>query len=179
MSTIQKVNFEPVSNMMQVQTRDFQLADGQLVNPLNSLVLIDGEWMNFDSAGKLVRAADVTAAEGTAASAISYPLWAEQGRTDIQAQGNRKAPLLWGGWWEFDTRVFKTTGVGALTDITAVGQAVTVGVIVIGSRKYVGIAGHDGGPQVGGTDVTPIVGYVTRLPVNNGGKLRIRGGTLY
>jgi len=181
MSTIQKVNFENVSNMMQVQTRDFELAAAQkvIVNPLNANALIDGEWMNFDSTGKLVRAVDISGAEGTAATAISWPAWGERGRTDWQALGGRKIPLLWLGPWEFDTRVFKATGVGALTDITAIGQAVQVAVIDIGGTKYAGLAGHDGGPQVGGTDTGIIVARVVRLPANNGGKLRIRGGMLY
>jgi len=172
--TVMKTNFEPVSNMLQVQTRDFVLADGTLADPSNAVCLVDGEWMGFDSTGKIVRASAIGTLNNVA-TGFAWPLWAERGRTDIQAMGSRKAPLLWLGQWEFDTRIFDATATaGSGLAITAIGQCVKVATIAIGSRNYTGLVGK------GTADTTAIVvGYVVRLPANNGGKLRVRGGMLY
>lgn len=168
MSTVQKVNFEPVSNVMHIQTRDFPLVDPDLANPYNALALVDGEWMSIDSSYKMVRAADASSA-GNAAAAQSYPLWAERGRYDVQAQGERKASLLWLGSWEFDTRIFVATSM-------TLGGLVAVESFTLGTRVYVGLVSNGTFAAVG-SGIT--VAYITRLPANNGGKLRIRGGMLY
>ena len=73
MSTITKVNFEPVSNTMQFQTRNFSYADSDLADPTKPNATIDGEWMSIDTDYKMVRAADISAA-GNAAAAPSWPL---------------------------------------------------------------------------------------------------------
>ncbi len=175
MSTIAKTNFEPVSNLMYIETRDFQLADPTLANPTNAVALVDGEWMTFDSNGKVVRASTIGTGDNLA-TVQSWPMWANRGSTDIQAMGQRKVPLLWLHSWEFDTRVFdasKALGSGAA--ITAVGQPVKVATITVSGRNFTGLVGHGGA----GSDASPIVGYVSKLPANNGGKLRIRGGMLY
>lgn len=172
MSTVARVNFEPVRDVMPVQRADFPLADKTLANPLNAVALVDGEWMVINSDYKMVRASTIGSV-GDEATARSYPLWAERGRYDMQALG--KAPLLWLGSWEFDTRIFDaaaTPGSGAA--ITAVDQPLKVATITLGSRNYTGIVGHGGSG-----DSAIVVGYVTRLPANNGGKLRMRGGNLY
>lgn len=168
MSTVQKVNFEPVSNLMQLQTRDFPLVDPDLANPYNALCLVDGEWMSITSAYKMERAADVSG-DGNAAAAQSYPLWAERGRYDVQAMGERKASLIWLGSWEFDTRIYVATSM-------TLGGLVSVSSFTLGTRRYAGLINNG----TLGTPLTGItVGYVTRLPANNGGKLRIRGGMLF
>jgi len=168
MSTVQKVNFEPVSNLMQLQTRDFPLVDPDLANPYNAECLVDGEWMSITTEYKMERAADISTA-GNAAAAQSYPLWAERGRYDVQALGERKASLIWLGMWEFDSRIFLATTM-------AVGRRVAVASITIGTRIYAGLVdnGTIGTPGGGIT-----VGFITRMPSSNGGKLRIRGGMLY
>ena len=178
MSTVLKVNFEPVRDVLPVQRAVFPLADPDLADPMNAAALVDGEWVTLDADSKLVRAATF-ATEGDPSTSLSWPLWNERGRTDVQALGERRSVVLWLGSWEFDTRIYDVTaninGSGN-TGITAMRQAVKVATITIGSRNYCGIVGHDGGPQAGGTDTQPIVGYVTKLPADNGGKLRIRGG---
>lgn len=171
--TILRENFRPVGDVLPVVRRDFPLADKQLANPENPLSLYDGEWMTLDSSYKLVRAADVATPDAEpAAGALCFPLWAENGRFDIQAMADRKPPLLWMGNWEFETRVFDpaaTAGAGAA--ITALWQAVKVATVTIGTRNFVGLVGHGGGG-----DSALIVGYVTKLSTDNGGWLRVRGG---
>lgn len=174
MSTVQRVNFEPVRDVLPVQRADFPLADPNLADPLNAVALVDGEWMSLDANYHIARASDV-ATPGDAATARSYPLWAERGRYDVQAMGQRKMPILWLGAWEFNTRVFDASAtVGSGAAITAVDQPLKVATITLGSRNYTGLVGHGGGAD---TDI--VVGYVTRLPANNGGRLRLRGGNLY
>lgn len=169
-STIEKVNFELTSDMMAIQRRDVPLADTDLAQPLNALALVDGEWMALDSNYKLARAADLTQSAGTvAASFVPYLLWAERGRLDIQANVGGKAPIMWIGEYQGDTRVYDAA-LGAT--ISAVNQPLKVAVVTIGSRKYSGLMGHGGV-----SDSDPVVGYVEKLPDDNGGKLRFRSGS--
>lgn len=174
MSTVQRVNFEPVRDVLPVQRADFPLADGDLADPLNAVALVDGEWMSLNASYKIVRASTV-ATPGNEAGSRSYPLWAERGRYDVQAMAERKMPILWIGAWEFNTRIFDASAViGSGAAITVVDQPLKVVTITIGSRNYTGLVGHGGSG-----DSSIVVGYVTRLPGANGGKLRLRGGNLY
>lgn len=181
MSTVTRVNFTPVRDALPVHRANFPLADPTIADPLNAVALVDGEWLTVDANYELARATDVTTL-GALVAGLAYPHWNERGRSDMLATGERRTVVLWGGFWEYDTRIFDVAaninGSGN-TAITTVGQALTVCTVAIGTRNYVGICGHDGGPQVGGTDTEQIVGYVTRLPANNGGQLRMRGGMLF
>lgn len=166
MSSIQRVNFEPVSSILPVQIRDFGLADKTLIDPLGSNPLIDGEWFNIDSNYKAVPAADRTTT-GALASQTSYLVFAEQGRWDIQAMSRKGVPLLFIGGYEGDTRIFDASvALGGGAAITFVGQPLKVATILLGSYKKLGLVGAVAG------DGEPIVGRVTKLPANNGGKLR-------
>lgn len=170
MSTIQKVNFTPVSDILPVQRRDFSVSDTTLLDPLNALALVDGEWMTLSS-GKLVRASTI-GTPGNAATKRSFPLWAERGRTDIRSMSKNKAPILWMGDYEFDTRVFDASAtVGSGAAISAELQPLKVATVTIGTRNYTGLVGHGGA-----ADSDPVVGYVTRLPAANGGQLRFKSG---
>lgn len=176
MSTIQKVNFEPVSDVLPVQRRDFPLADKTLSDPLNAVALVDGEWMTINTSYQLVRAAAIgtlaTAGAGGRAAVRSFPLFAERGRYDVRALSEGKMPILWRGEYEFDTRVFDAVAAaGSGASITTVLQPLKAGTIAIGTRNYVGLVGHGGS-----ADTDPVVGYVTKLPANNGGKLRFISG---
>jgi hypothetical protein len=174
MSTVLRVNFEPVRDVLPIQKAVFPLADGNLANPLNAVALVDGEWLIVNSSYKIERATDV-ATLGAEATKHSWPVWNEKGRTDVQAVAERRTVLLWLGMWEFDTRIYDATAVVvAGAAITAVDQPVKVATIAIGGRNYTGLVGHGGSG-----DTAIVVGYVTRLPTDNGGKLRIRGGMLY
>ena len=168
---VTKVNFEPVSNVLHIQRRDFPLADPELANPQGAAPLLDGEWMSVDANGKLVRAADISQAAGTAASSkVSYPCWNEKGRYDNQAMGERKKTVLYLGGWEFDTRIFDPTTM-------AVDRLVAVAVVEIDGVKYSGLV--DNGVRGTETVAGASVGIITRMPTSNGGKLRIRGGVFF
>lgn len=181
MSTVQKINFEPVSDINPVHRRDFVLADPTLANPINAVALVDGEWMTLDntagaSFGKLVRATNV-AVVANPASVVSFPLFAERGRYDVQAMAERKMPVLFLGQYEFDTRIYDGTAVvgadGAA--IATLLQPVKVATIVAnlagaGIRNFTGLVGSSY------ADNSPIVGYTTRLPGANSGKLRFISG---
>ena len=176
MSTIMKVNFEPVSDYLAVQRRDFALSDPTLADPTNAVCLVDGEWLTLNSSYQLVRAANI-ASTGNAATVKSFPLFAEKGRYDVRAMADTKMPTLFRGEWEFDTRIFDASAVvGSGAAITTVMQWLKVATINVASagRNFVGLVGHGGSG-----DSSPVVGYVTRLPSANGGKLRfINGGRL-
>src|SRR5882724_10447266 len=109
-STIHRNNFEPVTDILPVQRRDFPLADPSLAQPLNGLALIDGEWMVLNASYQILRATDI-ATVGAQASVRSFPLFAERGRYDVQAIAGTKMPLLFRGEYEFDTRVFDAAAV--------------------------------------------------------------------
>jgi len=171
MSTIQKINFEPVSDVLPITRRDFALADKTLADPLNAVALIDGEWMTLDSSYKAVRAATIGSV-GNLATVRSFPLFAERGRYDVRAMADVKMPVLYMGPYEFDTRIFDASvSLGSGAAITTVLQPLKVATVTIGARNVVGLVGHGGS-----ADASPVVGYVTRLPASNGGKLRFMSG---
>lgn len=167
-STIQKVNFEPVSDILPIWRRDLPLADGTLADPNNALCVIDGEWLTLDTNYKLIRACDVT--NGSAKAAVkSFPCFSEKGRSDRMGMSQKKTDILFRGEYEFDTRVYDAAA--GTAPITTVLQGLKVATITIGSRNFVGLIGHGGS-----ADTDPVVGYVTRLPTSNGGKLRFISG---
>lgn len=175
MTTLRE-NFRPVADVISIVRRDFPPADKALVNPSNPLSFIDGEWMTLDSTAKMVRACNIAAAGNSAGVALSWPIWAQNGRYDIQAMGENKCPLLWLGEWEYETRIFDPAAVvGNGLAITTMLQPLKVASVTIGgvfgTRILSGLVGHGG---AGDTD--RVIGYVTRLPTSNGGWLRLRGG---
>lgn len=172
MSTVQKVNFEPVSDINPIHRRDVPLADPTLANPGNAVCLVDGEWMTLDNNGKLVRGSNVAVAADPATK-LCFPLFAERGRYDVQAMAERKMPILFLGQYEFETRIYDAaanSGGGTNPAIASVLQPLRVATIALGGRNYTGL--------IGGAlnDNVPIIGYVTRLPASNGGKLRFISG---
>ena len=174
-ATVTRENFRPVSDLMMICRKDFAVADPTLVNPLNAIALTDGEWLSLNAVGKVQRATNITVL-GDVAKTICFPMWAERGRTDVQALSARKVPVFYMGQYEAETRIFDaTTVVGAGAAMTALLQPVKVATIqatVMGAgvRNFTGLVGasYD--------DPDPIVGYITALPANNGGKLRFIKG---
>jgi hypothetical protein len=153
MSTLQKINFTPVTDILPVQRRDFPLADPTLAQPLNAVCLVDGEWMTLNSAYQLIRASDILTLgahqpAGAGFPPRSFPLFAERGRYDVQAMSLVKMPVLWRGDYKIAT-------------------------ISFGGRNFTGLVGHG---ALSGGDTDPVVGYVTRLPSSNGGQLRFISG---
>lgn len=171
MSTIQRINFEPVSDILPVWRKDLPLAVPSLADPTNAAALVDGEWVTLDSAYKYVRAAAINAA-GNAATIRSFPVWNERGRTDRQGMAEKKTTALFLGQLEADTRIFDAAlVVGGGAAITTVLQPLKVASIALGAKIVTGLVGHGGA-----NDANPIVGYVTKLPATNGGKLRFVTG---
>ena len=169
-STISKVNFELVSDNLPVVKRDVSLADQNLAVPSNPVALTDGEWCTLDANGKLIRVTDITNLSAIGALK-AFPVWFELGRYDRQAMSRKATTVLYLGSYEAETRVYDSA-VG--TPITTALQWLKVRTIAIGTRNFSGLVGHGGS---GDTD--PVVGYVTKLPAANGGKLRfISGGRL-
>ena len=167
-STVQKVNFEPVSDVMAVQRRDFELADKTLADPSNAVCLVDGEWCTLDTNYKLIRACDVTNSSAKAA-VKSFPVFTLRGSSDRVGMSRKATDIVFRGEYEFDTRIYDAAA-GA-SPIATVLQGLKAATIVVGSRNYVGLIGHGGS-----SDTDPVVGYVTRLPASNGGKLRFISG---
>lgn len=164
MSTVQRINFEPTTDIMPVHRRDFPLATPDLASPLNPAVITDGEWVTLNSSYQILRASNLGVV-GNPASLRSWPVFAERGRYDVQAIAGRKMPILFLGHYEFDTRIYDDLAVVAGgAAITFVGQKLKVATITLGTRNYTGLVG------VGGGNTDPVVGIVTRLP--SAGKLR-------
>jgi hypothetical protein len=175
MSTLQRINFSPVSDILPIQRRDFSLNDPTLANPTNPTCLVDGEWFTLNTSYQAIRAALITGTVGTTfASVRSFPVFAEKGRYDVQAMSRNGIPLLYRGDYEFDTRIFDASAaVHGGAAITYIMQPLKVALISFSGRNFSGLVGH-GTP--GGGDVDPIVGYCTRLPSSNGGQLRFISG---
>ncbi len=171
MSTVQKVNLEPCTDVLQIWRKDLPLADKTLADPGNSVALVDGEWMALNTAYQWARAADVTSV-GARATVRSFVSWLERGRSDRLGMADRKQTCLFRGEFEADTRIFDASvALGSGAAITTTMQPLKVATITIGTRNYIGLVGHGGS-----ADTDPVVGYVTRLPSANGGKLRFISG---
>jgi hypothetical protein len=140
------IHFELVTELQGLIRRDFTLADKALANPNNTNPLIDGEFLSLDAAYHLVRAAD---------GVLAFAHFMERGRFDVQALG--KTMVLFGGTYEADTRVFTATG------LTLGGKLQVSASVTVDGKTKSGVANYAAGE---------VVGYVTRLPANNGGKLR-------
>ena len=176
-NTISKVNFELQSDLMATQRRDYPLADPTLANPYNANALVDGEILTLNNSNQLIRAADITQAAGTAAAApgsyVEMALWAERGRTDVQANAANKTTCVELGEYISDTRVYDAT---AGAGIAHMGQPLKCAVVSISdngsTRKFSGLILHGGS-----ADPDAVFGYVHKLPANNGGKLQFKRGT--
>jgi hypothetical protein len=171
MSTVQKTNLEPVTDVLQIWRKDLPLADKTLADPLNAVALVDGEWMTLNSSYQWVRAS-VVGTPNDPATVRSFVLFNERGRSDRMGMADKKTTCLFRGEHESDTRIYDASAViGSGAAITTVMQPLKVATIAIGTRSYSGLVGHGGSG-----DTAPIVGYVTRLPASNGGKLRFISG---
>jgi len=139
-------NFDLVTEVQSLIRRDFAMADKTLLNPNNANPLIDGEFVELNSAYQLVRA-------GNGKSA--FAVFAERGRFDVQSLG--KVPVLFANTYEADTRVFTSAG------LILGGNLQTSNAVTVDSQTKSGLAVWASGS---------IMGFVTKLPANNGGRLR-------
>jgi hypothetical protein len=142
--------FNLKSEFQTIHRRSFELAVPALLNPNNANPLIEGEFLQLDTAYKMAR--------GTGVSAVpSFAYFAEQGRYETQAIG--KGPFLYLGAYEADTKVMDATGL-------SVGDPLTVGDVTVATLTRRGLLAV----ATPGTDF--VVGYVTRLPAANNNFLR-------
>jgi hypothetical protein len=92
-----------LSPVLPVDRRDFPVA-ASLLNPVGANPLIDGEWLELNSTGQLVRGSG----DGVKPA---FALFAERGRYDTQAIV--KAPVLFLGQYHASTAVFDASGLAA------------------------------------------------------------------
>lgn len=142
-------NFRLHSPVEKVERRDFPVADRSILNPNGANPLLDGEFMELDATtpSKVIRAGGLK---------LSWAVYAERGRSDTQAIG--KVPLLYMGVYEADTLIMDATGL-------AHGDPLMVDDVTISALTKSGLKKHGGGADL-------VVGYVLRLPSQNGNKLR-------
>jgi len=141
------IHLELVSDLQAIIRRDFPLNDKTLANPLSANPLIDGEFMNLNSSYQLVRGVD---------GSLGWAAFAERGRFDVQALG--KVTVLYLMSYEADTKVYASAG------LTLGGKLqIKAGLTIDGVAGRVGVGNYASGE---------ILGYVTRLPADNGNKLR-------
>jgi len=126
-----------------------EVADKDLLNPNVSgkVPLIDGEFVTEDSAYKLVRGSD------SATPAYAYLEW----RGALEVQGSGKAAIIKGGSYEADTIVYDSTSL-------ALHSKLMHGNCTVGGSTRRGLILQTGSNLV--------IGYVTKLPAINGGRLR-------
>lgn len=140
------INFELVTDLQGLIRRDFYMADKTLVNPNATNPIMDGEYLSFDTAYKLIRGAT---------GGLGFAVFAERGRFDVQVLG--KTTVLFAGHYEADTRVFTSAG------LTLGGKLQLSDAVTVDTKTKSGLLIYTSGA---------LLGYVTRLPANNGGKLR-------
>jgi hypothetical protein len=144
--------FEVVRPSLDKLTRaTLEVADTRLLDPNETAVVpfIDGEFVQEDAAYQWVRA--------SVATRLSHAIieW----RGDYGVQASRKLSVLRLGSYEADTIVFDA----ALTTLGAAVQLGTVNNAAVGSVNRAGLIASAGGL---------VIGYITRVAANNGGRLR-------
>jgi hypothetical protein len=150
----QQENFRLVTELMSLHRRDWDVADAKILRPLNSRALVQGEWLEVNSAYKLARGGDNDAATADiCTNAMVFPVLTEQGRTDVQAI--RKPNVAMFGHYEAETLLINPTGLG-------VGDPLSVADVNFG-----GIVRRALVKATMATN-TILVGYVSKLPSPGG-----------
>lgn len=144
------VSFKLVSEFITIGTRPFEFVDPAIVNPVSATPLVMGEWLELE--GYKMKRGSATPAVGP-----SFAYFAEQGAYDVQGLG--KGPFLYLHQYEADTLVMDATDLAEGSPLE------------VATMTYGGIAGRRG-LRLKTTGF--VVGYVSRLPINNGGYLRFR-----
>lgn len=131
--------------------KPLEVADTRLLDPTNTAVvpLIDGEFVQVNSAYKWARASSLTQ--------LSYA--AIEDRGDYGTQASRKLSVLFIGGYEADTIAFDAA-------LTTLGAPLMHGDLTIGGDTRRGLVAH--------TSTNLVIGYVTRVAANNGGRLRFQ-----
>lgn len=143
-------NFKLMTPTSMVHIRSFELVDPSIINPTDVDALVQGEWLEIDSASYKMKRGSGDA------ECPSFPFFQAQGSYDIQALG--KVPVILVGPYEAETKVMVSTDIDVndplmVTTITYGGSAARRGLVAWTSTHYV-------------------VGYCTRTPAENNGYLR-------
>jgi hypothetical protein len=146
--------FEVIKPDLSMLYRDsIEVADTAILNPESTSppALIDGEMMQINASGQLIRAANVT----------QLCFAAMEDRGDYGVQASRKVSILRIGGYVANTAVFNA-------GLTTLGAPVMNGDVTVGSLTRRGLVAWSTTPG----DL--IVGYVMKLAANNGGLLRFQ-----
>lgn len=109
--------FALITELAPTLRRDFYLANEDLLKPLASNPLVEGEWLELDANYKLARGT------GNGTKATVFPVHTERGRYDTQAIG--KVNTIFAGQYEAETSVVDTTG------LTGPGQELMVADVTV------------------------------------------------
>lgn len=148
------VNFQLVTELSTLVRRDFPLTDPTIVSPNGVRPLIDGEFLELDSAYKALRTGDNDSTSIDEGVSPSYAVHTERGRYDTQAL--RKPTLLFLHGYEAKTKVYKSAGL-SLGSMLTVQDILIAGSTVV--RRGLGVKTGSG---------KWIVGYVTKLTDGTG-----------
>lgn len=141
-------NFKLVSEFQTIHRRPFELTDPTILVPTATNPLLDGEFLELDTAYKMLRGS------ATPSAVPTFAYFAERGRYEVQAI--QKGPFLFLGAYEADTLIMNSAGL-------SVGSKLEVSNVTIGGQVKRGLVLATTGL---------VVGYVTRLPANNKNFLR-------
>jgi len=143
MATVQ--TFKLVTAVQALLTRDFEVNNPNYVRPGHADAIVMGEFVELNGSYKLIP---------SAAAGLSFAVWVEEGRSDVQAI--RQMTVLFAGTYEADTLIF-------------------TGAPVLGAKLEVDPAGSYGGRTVSGLKTYAAaepVGFVTRTAASNNNYLR-------
>jgi len=132
-----------------IQRKDFSPFDRTLLQPTHANPILMGEFIHQRTATpKKIERADGTK--------LSFAVWAEMGRSDVQVL--RKIPTLFIGHYLADTLIFDAVAPPAL------GADLMVDTVTYDSKSVSGLKTHAG--------VVPVVGKVFQTAASNGNMLQ-------
>jgi hypothetical protein len=144
--------FEVIKPDLSMLYRDsIEVADQGLLNPESTSppALIDGEFVQINAAGQLIRATSLTQ--------LSFAYLEDRG--DYGAQAARKGSILRIGGYVANTIAFDAA-------LTTLGAPVMHGDLTIGALTRRGLIAH--------ASTNLVIGYVTKLAAANGGRLQFQ-----
>jgi hypothetical protein len=139
------LNFELITELQTLTRRDFPVADTAILNPLNAVPLVEGEWLQLNSSYALERGS------GIQTNAAVFPVHTERGRYDTQAIGKVNVIML--GMYEAETLLHETTMSGWV-----VGDQLQINTVAVSGVNRRTIEKDDGG-----TDNRVLVGFISKI----------------
>ncbi len=134
--------FELITELQACIRRDFPLAVPAILNPLDAAALVEGEWLELDSANTYL----LKRGTGAGTSGAVFPVHTERGRYDTQSI--QKVNVIFAGQYEAETMIHDA-GSANIGDPLMV-DSVTIGGV---SRRGLKVA----------TTGKAVVGFVTKI----------------